>query len=70
MWIIFIGASVTNILYVLMGNATRAKWDMLPEEWTEYKTKLDQEKEEKRAKALEKKAKKQEERAKKAGPST
>ncbi|KAI4456695.1 solute carrier family 17 [Holotrichia oblita] len=71
MWIIFIGASVTNILYIVMGKATRSKWDMLPEEWDEYKNKLDQEKAEKKAKALEKKAKQQEEKSKKqAGPST
>ncbi|GJQ72221.1 hypothetical protein Trydic_g3312 [Trypoxylus dichotomus] len=59
MWIIFGGASVTNILYVAMGSANRSKWDMSPEDWEEYKKSLDQKKEDRRKAKQEKKAAKE-----------
>lgn len=56
MWIIFVGATITNVIYIIWGKASRSKWDMTPEEWEVYKAQLDKDKADKKA---EKKARKE-----------
>lgn len=70
MWIMFAGASITNILYVVFGSARRSKWDMKPEEWEEAKKGIDKEKEDKKAAKQAKKDKKKAEKEGKAGKSS
>lgn len=61
MWIMFAGASITNIIYIVWGSARRSKWDMAPEEWLQYKEQYNKEKADKKAAKKAKREKKQEE---------
>ncbi|XP_022916259.2 putative inorganic phosphate cotransporter isoform X2 [Onthophagus taurus] len=61
MWIIFAIASITNIIYVIWGEADRRPWDMNPDEKAAYHDAADKKKAEKAAKKAEKKANKSKE---------